>query len=378
MKAVNTPLWDDLDWMPLPRLQGQLEADVCVIGLGGSGLNAVLEARRLGQRVIGLDAGSVAGGAAGRNGGFVLAGVAKFYHESVAQLGRDHASALYALTLEEIARMTEETPDAIRRVGSLRVASDDEELEDCHAHLEALKQDGFTASSYSGSEGVGLLIPTDGAMNPLQRCRSLAARALEVGASLFEHSRVTHLESGVVSGEGFTVRADHVVVCVDGKLERLFPSLQPRVRTARLQMLGTAATDEVHLERPVYARWGYEYWQQLPDGRLVLGGFRDAEEETEWTLEDTPTRSMQARLETFLREGLGVNAPITHRWAASVSYSSDGMPILEETLPRVWAVGAYSGTGNVVGALCARAAVQAAVTGGSRMLEVLREATGRA
>jgi glycine/D-amino acid oxidase-like deaminating enzyme len=49
-----------------------------VIGLGGSGLAAVLEARSLGLSVIGIDAGMVAGGAAGRNGGFLLEGTASF------------------------------------------------------------------------------------------------------------------------------------------------------------------------------------------------------------------------------------------------------------------------------------------------------------
>jgi gamma-glutamylputrescine oxidase len=371
MQSMNQPLWDDHAWTPLESLSGTLEVDLCVIGLGGSGLNAVLEGLRLGQRVIGLDAGRVAGGAAGRNGGFVLAGAAKFHHENVTNLGRERARAIYALTLEEIERIVVQTPDAIRRVGSLRIASSAEELTDCKLHLEALLQDGFAASSYAGSEGRGVLIPTDGAMNPLRRCRTLALQALEAGAQLFEGSQVSAIEPGAVHGTDFQVRADHIVVCVDGKLETIFPVLSPRVRTARLQMLGTAPDTRVRIPRPVYARWGYEYWQQLPDGRITLGGFRDAEEADEWTLSDAPTDSLQTRLEEFLRSGIGATAAITHRWAASVSYAEGGLPILEEMYPGVWAVGAYSGTGNVVGALCGQAAVQMAINGNSRIRDVL-------
>jgi glycine/D-amino acid oxidase-like deaminating enzyme len=44
------------------------------------------------------------------------------------------------------------------------------------------------------------------------------------------------------------------------------------------------------------------------------------------------------------------------RWAALVGYSDSGLPVLEEVRPGVWACGAYSGTGNVLGALCGRAA----------------------
>jgi gamma-glutamylputrescine oxidase len=371
MNPPNTPLWDDCAWSPLPQLEGEVSADLCVIGLGGSGLSAVLEGLRLGLRVIGIDAGSVAGGAAGRNGGFLMAGAAKFYHELVADLGRDRAKAIYALTVKEIDQMTAQTPRAIRRVGSLRIASSSDELEDCALHLQALLQDGFQAEQYAGLEGTGVLIPSDAAFNPLQRCRTLALIALERGAKLFEQSAALEISGNTVQTARGTVHARHVIVCVDGRLEMVFPELAPRVRTARLQMLGTAPDSGVHLPRPVYARWGYEYWQQLPDGRVTLGGFRDAEIQTEWTSDGAPTDSMQTRLETYLRGSIGVTAPITHRWAASVSYTLDGQPLLEQTASGAWAVGAYSGTGNVIGALCGRAAAQLAVTGGSSIAETL-------
>lgn len=64
-----------------------------------------------------------------------------------------------------------------------------------------------------------------------------------------------------------------VLVAVDGRLECLLPELKGRVRTARLQMLATAPV-AMRYTRPVYRRWGYDYWQQLPDGRIALGDAR--------------------------------------------------------------------------------------------------------
>src|SRR6476661_4102255 len=101
--------WDDSPWRELPPLETHAEADVCVVGLGGSGLVCVNELLALGKTVIGIDAGTVGGGAAGRNGGFLLAGAASFYHDLVEQLGRDKARELYGLTLEEIDRIESET-----------------------------------------------------------------------------------------------------------------------------------------------------------------------------------------------------------------------------------------------------------------------------
>jgi glycine/D-amino acid oxidase-like deaminating enzyme len=151
-----------------------------------------------------------------------------------------------------------------------------------------------------------------------------------------------------------------VIVAVDGKLELLLPELAGRVRTARLQMLGTAPAPEVSFTRPVYYRYGFEYWQQLPDQSIALGGFRDAAGDGEWTASTDPTPEVQHRLDRFLTERLKVRAPVTGRWAASVGYTEKGLPILEEVRPGVWATGGYCGTGNVVGAICGRAAARAA------------------
>jgi len=350
----GTPVWDVGPAPELPRLEGTIEVDVCVVGLGGSGLACVRELVRLGARVAGVEAGRVGGGAAGRNGGFLLAGLAPFYHEAVERYGGEAARTLYRLTLEELDYIEEETPALVVRSGSLRIAESDEELADCALQLDAMRADALPAEPYDGPEGRGLLIHGDGTFQPLARCRVLAMRAVADGARLFERSAVTRIDAQRVHTERGVIQARHIVVAVDGCLERLFPELAARVRTARLQMLATEPTTEVRLARPVYARWGYDYWQQRPDGAIALGGARDVAGESEWTTNATPTPIVQDALERRLREGLGVHAPISHRWAASVGYTANGLPVVVEVRAGVWALGGYSGTGNVIGALLGR------------------------
>jgi glycine/D-amino acid oxidase-like deaminating enzyme len=250
------------------------EADLCVVGLGGTGLSALREGLDLGQRVIGIDAGSLGGAAAGRNGGLLLAGTVSFHHDAVRHLGRARARSIYELTLEQIARTAEETPDAVRRVGSLRLATTPEEELDCQAQLTQLREDGLPAADYHGPEGRGILVPSDAAFHPLHRCRLLAAALVGRGASLFEHTPALHIKPGQVDTPEGTIRAGHVIIAVDGRLAQVVPALAPRIRTARLQMLASAPAAEVRIPRPVYARYGMEYWQQLPGGEVALGGFR--------------------------------------------------------------------------------------------------------
>lgn len=368
----SQPAWEDGRWTSLPHLSGVARADACVVGLGGSGLSAVHALFDQGMNAIGIDALSIAGGAAGGNGGFLLAGTARFYHRVVGQIGRERACELYRMTVLEIERMQREMPNLVKAVGSLRIASSTEELADCERQFETMTTDRLPVEKYRGAEGQGLLIPTDAVFNPLARCRQLAYSALERGARLYENTPGLDLRSGVVKTPQGVIHCKHIVVAVDGRLDSIVPELGPRVRTARLQMVGTAPTDEVSYPRAVYARYGYEYWQQLIDRRIVLGGFRDRGGDDEWTHSTATTEGIQAQLTNYLREKLGVHAPITHRWAASVGYTENGLPIVEEVRPNIWAIGGYNGTGNVVGALCGRAVVEKIATGRSRFLDLLR------
>jgi glycine/D-amino acid oxidase-like deaminating enzyme len=366
---VEGPVWAvGVPPLGLTALSGTVDADACVIGLGGSGLSCIGELRRLGASVVGIDAASVGGGAAGRNGGFLLAGIAAFHHDAADAHGRERAARAWRLTLAELERIAAETPEAVRRTGTLRIAVDDEELADCEAQLTAMTRDGLPVERYEGREGQGLLFPRDGSFQPLLRCSQLARRAIAGGVRLFERTPAVTIEPGSVATPNGRVRAPVIIIAIDGGLERVVPELAGRVRTVRLQMIGTAPATDVHYERPVYSRYGLDYWQQLSDGRIALGGFRDVGGDTEWTHDARPSAEVQAAIERCLRERVRTTAPITHRWAALVSYTADGLPVVEEVRRGVWATGAYNGTGNVVGALCGRAVAQLAVSGRTDLL----------
>jgi len=364
----DRPRWDDHDDLHLPALTGDEEAELCVVGLGGSGLSCITELLALGATsVIGIDAVGVAAGAAGRNGGFLLSGTSEYHHDLVAALGRERAVAITQRTNAEIVRIAREVPEAVRVAGSLRIAASDEELEDCERQLAQMVTDGFAAEPYVGPEGRGIMIPTDAVFHPMRRCRTIAARALERGVRLFGRTAARELAAGMVRTDAGTIRARHVIACVDGRLELLVPSLVGEVRTARLQMLASAPAPEVLFTRPVSTRYGYDYWQQLPDRSIVLGGGRDVSPDTEWTTDPAPSATIQDFLTRTLRERVGVRAAITHRWGATVSYTPSGLPVFRALDDGLQVVGGYSGTGNVVGALLGRAAAQRALTGRSAL-----------
>ncbi|MDQ2796783.1 MAG: FAD-binding oxidoreductase [Actinomycetota bacterium] len=376
---ISTVGWDSAPavagWPGLPPLPGARSADVCVVGLGASGLAAVEAAVERGLSVVGLDAGRVAAGAAGRNGGFLLGGSALFLHDALARWG-DCAVELYRETLSELDHLAATLPPGVlRRVGSIRLAglpgdardqaaadAREQEAKDCAAHAAALLASGIAVEDYDGPLGTGIFLPDDAASNPAARAMAIAGR-LEHCAALFENTRVRKVRAGEVTTEHGPVYADAIVVAVDGKLGRVVPKLTRRLRTARLQMLATAPVAAGRLPCPVYGRWGYDYAQQGLDGRLYVGGGRDRFESAEWTGRTEPSRQMQRYLDDVAERFAGSPVEVTHRWAASVGFTSDGRPLCTLVDDGVVAIGGYNGTGNLIGPVAARAALDYVLDG---------------
>lgn len=366
-------------WQRFAPLTGRSTADACVVGLGGSGLAAIGGLLSRGLSVVGVDAGRIAGGAAGRNGGFLLGGPAHAVHEAAAQWGAEIAADFYRQTLAEIDHLEMLLGDeVIRRVGSLRIAGlpgpepvPDEvdqaaELADCDAQFEFMRAHDLPVQRYDGELGTGLYFPRDAAMNPVHRAMGLAA--LYSGrARLYERTVVTAIEPGRVTLARGRISAGVVIVAVDGRLEVLLPQLTGRVRTARLQMAATAPMPAGVLPCPVYARYGFDYLQQDPAGRIFAGGGRDRFEDCEWTTATDATPEVQGWIDGLIARvagAAGLPAPaVTYRWAASVGYTPDSRPLVTEAAAGVVACGGYCGTGNLVGPLAARAAVALALDG---------------
>jgi len=353
---VTEPTSWDLPLLPIPELVGSVRADVCVIGLGGSGLAAIRRLQQLGvRRIVGIDAAGVAAGAAGRNGGFLLAGPAHFHHRAREAWGADTARAFTALTERAIDAMTAETPDAVQRTGSVRLAADPAEAEDLRAHHDALRSDGFAAELAQDPRGLLLRLPGDGVFHPQRRCDLLAERAWDAGAWLYGQSPVVTIEGGLVATPRGEVACGAVLVCVDGGLESLLPELAERVWSVRLQMLGTAPAPAGLAHGAWYYRGGLDYWQQLPDGRVLVGGCRDLDAQGGRTTDARPTAPVQAGLDRLLAQVVGARVPVTHRWAGRVGFTADALPLVEQVRPGVFVAGGYCGTGNVIGWLAGRA-----------------------
>jgi gamma-glutamylputrescine oxidase len=349
---LKSSYWLEDDPPAFPTRCHSGRVDVAIVGAGVTGCSCALTLAGGGLRVRVYEAREVASGASGRNGGFALRGGASPYDVARAQFGPENAVALWRLTESALERLAVLAGDAFRRTGSLRLAADPEEADSLRAEYEALRADGFEVEwraelggRLAGRFHGAIFHPPDGSIHPARWVRRLAAQAAAAGAEIRERDPVTTIDE---------LDADQVVIATDGYTRGLLESLDRAVTPARGQVVVTEPLDEEHFACPHYARYGYDYWQQTEDLRLVLGGFRDSALNEESTAEEATTPGIQARIEAFARELVGRAPRITHRWSGIFGVTEDLLPLAGQVPGRegLWVSCGYSGHGNVLGLAC--------------------------
>jgi glycine/D-amino acid oxidase-like deaminating enzyme len=360
--AARSSFWLAEPVAPLPRVAVE-HPEVEVVGAGITGISAALTLAARGARVRVHDARQIAGGASGRNGGFALRGGALPYDEARTWIGPELARAYWRETERHLDRLASLAGDALRRTGSLRLAGDADEREELQREHAALVEDGFAAEWRDDVPGFAGAIfhPPDASVQPARMVRRLAALAAEAGVEIREHARVASLDE---------LEADRVLVATDGYRSGLLGPLEGLIVPTRGQMLVTEPVAERLFDCPHYGRHGFDYWQQLEDGRITAGGFRDFALESEFTDSEETTAVIQQALEEFVARVVGRPLRVEQRWAGIFGLVLDFLPVVGP-LPdadRAWIAGGYSGHGNVLGFMCGDLAARALV--GEELAEV--------
>jgi len=370
--AAPPSLWQAQHrWAGHPPLAGRVTADVAVVGAGVTGCACALRLAAGGATVALLDAAEVAAGASGRNGGFASAGTGSGLADAAARIGMPSALALLRATdaaLDEMLALAAERgdPGAIERTGSLWIAAPDE-ADDLIAAVARLREIGVDCRE--AAELVpepmraryphAAVFPRDCRVDPARFVRAVAGAAAAAGARVHEHSRVDAI--GPTPG-GWRVRttagevaAPAVVVACDGRTPALVPELGGIVYPVRGQMLATAPLADTVIALPTHSDHGFVYARPTADGRLAIGGCRSADLEAEYTDDQRPTARVQAALDRFMDERMGLaGVLVEYRWAGTMGFSADLLPVVGELpdRPGLHVACGYSGVGNVQGFVC--------------------------
>jgi len=344
--ASGIPWWNSAP-APFPIFEGELEADVMVAGGGIAGITLAYSLIEEGASVLLFDAGQIAGAASGRNAGFLMVAPAEPYIEAIALWGRPGARAMLdsgRKSHQRVRQLVEALGIECEYAspGSLRLTRSEEEAEDHRASLPLMKQDGFPAQEIRPADAMpggahdhfvaAFRCEEDGEFDPVRFIHGVARAAERRGGRIFMQSPLASAwwtgSAWEARVNGGLARARTLVIATNAYAPQLCPALAPLIAPRRGQMLVTEPLSRRVATCPTYAQWGYQYWRQLADGRLMIGGWRDLDLDGEVGFETEPNEKIQGGIEQGLRELVPEGASVTARWAGTMGFARDGRPLI--------------------------------------------------
>ena len=354
---------------PAPPLEGNVGADICIVGGGFTGLSAALRLAERGLGVVLLEGGPLGWGASGRNGGQVHVGMRREQDWLEQEVGREDAAHLWRIALDarsDLDRLIMEhaidcdfrtgylhadhkaryVPHTRRAVALLRDRYD-------YPHIRFVDREEMRGLVASANYHGGSLDSLGGQLHPLNLALGIAGAADRAGTRLHAHSHVTGVQRTgagwrVETGRGAVI-ADRVLLACGGYLRGLQPAVEARVMPINNYVAVTAPLGRARAEATIGdglavsdSRFVVYYYRMTPDHRLLFGGG----ESYSWRF--------PADIAGFVRPHMArifpqlADVAIDYAWGGTLSITAKRMPFVRQVQPGLYNVSGFSGLGVVL------------------------------
>lgn len=196
----------------------------------------------------------------------------------------------------------------------------------------------------------------EGAIDTGKMIRNLIVLATNSGIALANGVGVEKIDSKkeevyVTLSNNVSLRTNQVIIATNGFTKRLFPKID--VNPARSQVLLTEPIPNLKLNGTFHFDKGYFYFRNIGN-RILLGGGRNIDFQTESTDQLALTKIIQEKLEYYLYDKIlptQKKVKIENRWSGIMGIGKSKKPIICELSKNVFAAVRMGGMGIAIGTL---------------------------
>ncbi len=327
--------------------------DVVIVGAGIAGLSTAywLEKKDTQLKILIVDKGFLGAGATGKNAGFLTCGSAEHFYKLQSQFGLAKALEIWQfsetnhqLLLTEIIQSDTATVD-YEKTGSCTLAAGPDDLEKYKTLFETMSSEKINVKFIDKDSVIkkyslpdcfgGIEYKKDAVVHPLKLLKKIKSKLKNTkflfGVAISDYSLTDSGWKTVLQNRCIT--SEKIIFCVNGYANTLLPELQNIIKPQRGQVIMTESLPKF-IQAPCYFTKYLCYFRQLPDGQLLVGGFRNKDFMNENTNADEISDKIQNALTDFVQNHFSnrfvntKNIKIDYRWSGIMGFTPDGQMII--------------------------------------------------
>jgi len=361
---MNLSYWEYKTWLS--------NIDFTIVGSGIVGLNCAyyLSKKYPKSKILILEKGTLPQGASTKNAGFacfgsiseIVSDLKSHSKEEVLELVRSRWEGIqllrntlgdskmdfqqhggHELFLKESSELYNECSESLNDVNSLLKTVYGEDAYYFHPNAFGFNKihNQYLSNRFEAQINTGTM------MNSLL---SLVRRS---GVSILNSVGVTSFDDGQgtvkVCTNQFEFESGKLIIATNGFANQL---LDQKVKPARAQVLITKPINNLQIKGTFHLDKGFYYFRNI-ENRILLGGGRNLDFETEETSEFGHTELIQNRLDTMLHEIILPNTDfeIEHRWSGIMGIGNKKRPIVKQLSDNLICGVRLGGMGIAIGSL---------------------------
>ncbi|MDN3647768.1 FAD-binding oxidoreductase [Reinekea marina] len=361
-----------------PILKESIEADVCIVGGGFTGMSSALHLAEAGFSVVVLEAARIGFGASGRNGGQLVNSYSRDIDTIEKNYGKDLGKTLGDMAFEGgniiRERIKKYNINCDYKPGGIFAAFNKKQMHALteqkalwerygHTGLELLDKQAIAEQIQSDVYIGGMLDHTGGHIHPLNLLLGEAKAFESLGGVIYEDSKVVHVERSekpVVKTEHGQVIANYVLMAGNAYMAGLIPELAAKSMPCGTQIVTTEVLDESLAKSLIPNQYCVEdcnykldYYRVTADNRLLYGGGV------------TYGGGDPASIQAFLRGRMEKTFPqlkgikFDYAWGGDFLLTMSRLPQFGRLTPNIYYAQGYSGHGVTTTHLAGRLIAEA-------------------